>query len=494
MTASHGVNMEARMDHPVIRDSVRDSLGLIDRFPHWGLSPVSALTIGLGTLFVQYDIFNINVSFVQTCQALVDGCTPQTADQHIGLPILLSLIGYAVGALSLGPLADRFGRHKLLIVSMAITGFGSLYSMLSGDYSDFVASRFVTGIGVGADLAIINVYVSEVAPRRLRGGYTGLMFVLASIGSALGIWLGLLLTTPSTPWPDGLPLAQASASFDDGWRWIYGIGAVLALFSLLLRFSLPESPRWLVAHGRVETAEVVIEEMRLRATRRHGLLPPEADAADVAGEQTASTGTVEAVGELFRSRRYLSRLALLSLSWMLAYLTVYAFAGAFTSVLVRLDHTVASAGMVSAVGLVGFIVAALVARSLTDRLDRKWWMLLGAVIAVVGAMLVSYGGTSGWPVFAGALVLFFGQNVWFPAQYALTAESFPTRSRATGYAITDSIGHVGGGVGVFFLVGALDKLPFQGTMLVLVAFLLAGGLVNLSAPRTRNRALEAIST
>lgn len=481
---------------PTVQESATPAgvLALIDRFPRWGLSAVSVLTIGLGMLFVQYDIFNINVSFVQTCSDIVQGCTPQTADQYIGLPIFLSLVGYAVGALTLGTLSDRFGRHRLLIVSMAITGLGSLYSVLSGDYPNFVASRLVTGIGVGADLAIINVYVSEVAPRRLRGRYTGLLFTMASVGAALGIWLGLLLTTSSTPWPDGLPFAQASASFDGGWRWIYAIGAVLALFSLFLRFNLPESPRWLVAHGRVETAGAVVGEMRRLATRRHDLLPPEPMTADVTAEQAEATGTLAAPGQLFRSPTYLGRLALLSLSWMLAYLTVYAFAGAFTSVLVRLNHTPASAGMVSAVGLVGFIVAALVARSLTDRLERRWWMLIGAVIAVVGALLVAYAGSAtGWTVFAGALVLFFGQNVWFPAQYALTAESFPTRSRATGYAITDSIGHVGGGVGVFLLVGALDKLPLEGTMLVLVAFLLVGGLVNLLAPRTGNRTLEAIS-
>ncbi len=408
--------------------------------------------------------------------------------------MLLSLVGYAVGALVLGPLADRFGRHRLLIVSMALTGLGSLYSMLSSDYPHFVASRFVTGIGVGADLAIINVYVSEVAPRRLRGRYTGLMFVMASIGSALGIWLGLLLTTPSAPWPDGLGVAQASASFDDGWRWIYGIGAVLALFSLLLRFALPESPRWLASQGRTEAADAVVGEMRRIATREHDLLPPDPGELEVAAVQTSPTGTRAAVTELLLSRHYLSRLALLSLSWMLAYCTVYAFAGAFTSVLVRLGYTVAAAGMVSAVGLIGFIAAALAARSLTDRLERRWWMLVGAVITVVGALLVAYAGSgSGWTVFLGALILFFGQNVWFPAQYALTAESFPTRSRATGYAITDSIGHVGGGVGVFFLVGALDDLPLRGTMLVLVAFLVAGALVNLRAPRTGNRTLEAIS-
>lgn len=158
-----------------------------------------------------------------------------------------------------------------------------------------------------------------MAPRRLRGRYTGLMFVMASIGSALGIWLGLLLTTPSAPWPDGLAVAQASASFDDGWRWIYGIGAVLALFSLLLRFALPESPRWLVSRGHTAEAEVVVGQMHRLATRQHDLLPPDPAEVDVTTEQTAPTGTRAAVTELLRSRHYLSRLALLSLSWMLAY-------------------------------------------------------------------------------------------------------------------------------------------------------------------------------
>lgn len=93
----------------------------------------------------------------------------------------------------------------------------------------------------------------------------------------------------------------------------------------------------------------------------------------------------------------------------------------------------------------------------------------------------------------GAVVLFFGQNIWVPAQYALTAESFPTRSRTTAYAVADSIGHVGGGLGIFVIGGLLSQLSLQGTMLGLASFLVLGALVNLAAPNTTSRSLEDIS-
>lgn len=462
----------------------------IDRFPRWGLSLLSAFTIGLGMLFIQYDIFNINVSFVQTCLQIVDGCTGSTSDQFIGLPVFVSLLGYGIGALTLGPLSDRYGRHSMLMIAMLVTGLGSLYSMLSMDYAHFVTSRLITGIGVGADLAIINVYISEVSPRRKRGQYTGLLFIMAAFGSALGIWLGLFLTTPMAPWPEGLPFALASESFDGGWRWVYGIGAALAVVSILLRIALPESPRWLTDQGRLEEASAVTARMERLATKKAPLLPE---------EQVAETPLVEpkplkrAVAELFTTGLYRRRLLVVSAAWTFGYLTIYAFSGALTTVLVRQGYTVGEAGTVSAVGLLGFIAAAVVARYVIDRVERRLWMLIGAVIAVVGAILLAAGGGNPATVFAGAIVLFFGQNVWVPAQYALTAESFPTRSRTTAYALADSIGHVGGGLGVFLLVGLLAPLPIMGSMLGLVSFLVLGALVNLLAPKTRNKNLEDIS-
>jgi len=469
------------------------ALDRMDSFPRWGLSPTSALTIGLGMLFVQYDVFNINVSFIQTCTQIVNGCTPATSDRFIGMPILLSLLGYGLGALVLGPLADRFGRHHLLITSMVITGVGSLWSTFSADELQFGLSRLVTGIGIGADLAIINVFVSEIAPRRRRGRYTSLLFFMAALGAASGIWLGLFLTTPMTPWPQGLPVALATDDFTSGWRWVYAIGAVLAAVSLILRIALPESPRWLVMRGRFSEAEQVVHRMQELATKQPTPLPADRAGAPLTASAAGGGAGVGALRELFTSPHHLRRLLVIGTAWLLGYTTLYCFAGAFTSVLVRQSFTPSEAGMVSAVGLLGFIAAALVARSVVDRIERKWWMLLGSAITVVGALVVVVADGRSLAVFVGAAILFFGQNIWVPAQYALTAESFPTRFRTTAYALADSIGHVGAGLGVFFLVQVLSGFSLLGTLLGVVAFLVLGAVVNLLAPPTRGRSLEDIS-
>lgn len=142
---------------------------------------------------------------------------------------------------------------------------------------NFNIARIITGVGIGAVLAIVNTYINEVAPRHSRAKYTTVIFVMSVIGALLGIWLGLILTTPSTPWPMGLPFALASKSF--GWRWMYGLGALLAFISVVLLSKLPESPRWLISQGRMADASAIVSDMELRA-ERHGPLP-EPNLADV---------------------------------------------------------------------------------------------------------------------------------------------------------------------------------------------------------------------
>src|SRR3954452_23742961 len=210
MTAAHTPAGTA-----AVRPSPRDVLARLDRIDTWSLPALFIGVIGLGFLFTFYDIFDINVSFIQTCVALKPGCTPATALEALKTPVVLNLAGYVIGTLLLSPMADRVGRRNMLMVTMALTGLGSLYNALAPDYTQFVIARIVTGIGVGADLAIVNTYVGEVAPRRNRARWISVIFIMSSLGALLGIWLGLFLTTPSAPWPHGLSFAQASPSFTD---------------------------------------------------------------------------------------------------------------------------------------------------------------------------------------------------------------------------------------------------------------------------------------
>jgi MFS family permease len=142
--------------------------------------------IGLGFLFTFYDVFDINVSFIQSCVALKPGCTPENALVAIRVPVALNLAGYVIGTLLLSPLSDKVGRRNMLLVTMMLTGLGSLWNALAPDYTQFVLARVLTGVAVGADLSIVNTYVGEVAPRRNRAKWTSVIFVNSALASPRG--------------------------------------------------------------------------------------------------------------------------------------------------------------------------------------------------------------------------------------------------------------------------------------------------------------------
>ncbi len=466
----------------------RRILGRLERIPVWALPGLFIGVIGIGFLFTFYDIFDINVSFIQTSMSIIPGTTPETAGNYLGAPILLNLVGYVLGTLILSPLSDRIGRRNMLLITMVITGLGSLFTGFVHGYNSFNISRLITGIGVGADLAVVNTYINEVAPSRSRAKYTSLIFIMSALGAFIGVWLGLLLTTPATPFPLGLPFALASAHFAYGWRVMYFIGAFLAIVGILIRTKLPESPRWLISMGREDEAEVVVSEMENFASKRVTLVEP----LELRTMPKRSHGLP--YSQLFRNKLYLRRIVTLLLVWLFSYITVYALAAGLTTIMAGLKYPAPEAGLIVALGSLGFILCAICAYLFGEKLERKTWLIISAVLTIIGGIIIASAGSSFSVAVLGGIVTFFGFNLWIPMSYAWTTENFPTSARASGFALVDGLGHIGAGFGILLIAPNIPALGPLKSMLLIAAFLVIAAIIAQFGVRTKGRSLEDISS
>ena len=459
----------------------------LDRISVWSLPGLFIGIIGVGFLFTFYDIFDINVSFIQTCVQIVPHCSPSSAANYIGLPVLLNLVGYVIGTLVLGPLADRAGRRDLLLVTMVITGAGSVITAVVDNYAWFVVARTITGIGIGADLAIVNTYINEMAPREGRARYTALIFLFSAIGAVLGIWIGLWLTTPATPLPLGLPFAVAGRGFEYGWRVMYLIGGVLALIGVLLRFQLPESPRWLITRGRLDAAAEVIDSMERQASTRVSLPALQGPVIVNLDNETRPYSAV------FADPLYRGRVILLFAMWFVAYITLYSIGAGFTTILASLHYPPPEAGLIAAVGTFGFVLCAVVAFAYGERMERNAWLPISAALTVLGGVIVALAGNQMGLSVIGSIFLFFGFNLWVPIAYSWTTENFPTRARTTGFALVDGVGHLGGGIGVLLIAPLVPRLHPLDAMLLVCGFLVVAAIIAQFGTATRRRLLEEVS-
>jgi putative MFS transporter len=190
---------------------------------------------------------------------------------------------------------------------------------------------------------------------------------------------------------------------------------------------------------------------------------------------------------------YVRRIALLVSVWLIGYVTVYAFASGFTTLLTALGYKPPEAGLIVAVGAFGFLGCAVAAALWSERLDRKLWLPISAAITVIGGVVIAAGGDSRIVAFIGAIIVFFGFNLWVPMTYARSAENFPTRARTTGFAIVDGVGHLGGGIGVLVIAPLIPDMSTLGALMLVSAFLVVAALIGMFGVETRNKRFEDIS-
>jgi MFS family permease len=180
---------------------------------------------------------------------------------QVGLSGTVYIAGAISGALVFGRLTDRYGRKRLFLVTLAVYVLATVATAFSVGFTTFAVCRFFTGMGIGGEYAAINSAIDELIPARVRGfvalGINGSYWV----GTALGALLSSVLLDPRV-------LGHAY-----GWRAAFGLGAVLAVAILLVRRFVPESPRWLLLHGREDEARAIVRDIERRT---HSAAPEEA--------------------------------------------------------------------------------------------------------------------------------------------------------------------------------------------------------------------------
>lgn len=444
-------------------DSVKDVIARINRIPTWSLPSSFLIIIGLGYFFTFYDISDIGLAMPAIAHQF-----QLSANLSLFLALSVGLIGYAIGSYVIGSLADVTGRFRSMILTMGLTALGSFGDALSVNVPMLVIFRFITGLGLGADLNLVSSYISEFAPAKSRGKITVYTFLVGILGQAITPFVALGIVTETGP----------------GWRYLFIIGGIIAVIALALRFELPESPRWLAMKKKdVETARKVLADMEKIAESKVGKLP-EANVADVTLEEDKFP-----TAYLFK-QPYAGRLGILVVMWFLWYIGNYGFLGD-AATLISSSHSVTSSILYMAVGAIGYPIGAIIMVFLSDRFERKYVILGDTVVWFIGMVIFSTSTNAG--LFIGSFLASLALGMYLQVAYTFTAESYPTRARASGFALTDGIGHGGGALGALLLPVIVSTYSFStGFIFIGVTGLLAG-IVALAGPIASQRPLEAVS-
>ena len=413
----------------------------LDRLPwsHWHLMVV----IALGVTWLLDGLEGMLAGSLSGI--LKDPKTLGLTDATLGLSSTIYLIGCVVGALVFGYATDRLGRKKLFSITLILYLSATAATAFSWNLWSFAILRALTGAGIGGEYAAINSAVDELIPARVRGHVDLLINSTFWIGAALGSLASLLLLRPGF-----LPLNL-------GWRLAFGIGAAIGLSVLILRRHVPESPRWLITHGRTDEAEKIVAEIERSVTNDHPEHLPKAEGSIRLHEQkrTPWPDIWNAMANQHRKR------SILAFALMVTQAFFYN-AVLFTYGLVLLRYykiPKESLGLYLIPLAAGNFFGPLLMGRMFDTIGRRkmiagTYILSGVMLAITAWMFKQDMLTATTQEICWSLILFVASSAASSA-YLTVSEVFPLEIRALAIAIFYAFGTLVGGAGGPALFGWL---------------------------------------
>ncbi|MFC4619803.1 sugar porter family MFS transporter [Camelliibacillus cellulosilyticus] len=390
-----------------------------------------------------------------------------------GLVVSALLIGAIAGAGLSGPLSDRWGRRRLVLLIAIIYIIGALAAALSPNAAMLVVSRIIIGLAVGGSTALVPVYLSEMAPTHIRGSLASLNQLMITIGILIAYIVNYLFTSM------------------EGWRLMLGLAVVPAVILLIGIAFMPESPRWLVKQNREKEARAVMSLTR----KKQDIDTEIEEMKEMEKDQETAWSILKA--------RWLRPMLIAGIG-----LAIFQQIIGINAIIYYAPTIFTHAGLANAASILGTlgigivnVLMTLVAIAVIDKLGRKKLMLWGNVGMVVSlvvlACVLAFAGltiSTAWVtvVFLGIFIVFFAAT-WGPAVWVILPELFPLKARGAGTGITTLFLSAGNLVVSLFFPILLDSI---GIVWVFLIFAIIGVFaflfVMVFVPETKGRSLEAI--
>lgn len=401
----------------------------IDRLPSWGLNRSVFFILGFSFFFVFYDVTSFGFALPTLARVL------KISPVAEALPVSVNLFAYVIGSYGLSSAADYVGRRSAIRWALVILALGSLLTTFSWSLTSLTVFRGVTGLGMGALIALVTTLLTEFSPAASRGRNAGSY-------NAIGVGLGL---------GGGGIIAVGLLSLGSiGWHLVFIVGALAVFVLFFIREPwLPESPRWLILHGHADEADRIVDKMEQHCMRVGGTssLP---DISLVPAESAASKyPTVELL-----KGQYLSRTVVVFGFWFVWYIWAYAYLAYGPVIISKLNMHVPNTLLYTALGNLAFPIGAVVTIFFLDKVQRVHVLVACSLATLLGAAALALASDAAMVVI-GSAIISLANLAGVAAGYAYTAEIFPTRARATGMGIGDGLGHAGGAVQPYIILPIL---------------------------------------
>ena len=415
-------------------------LARFDRIPIWPWPRRLLWVVGFGFFFAFFDIVTIGFALPVLIKQF------HVTAEAASWAITSSLIGYIVGSFLDSRLSDRFGRKVGLYVSVSLFAFGSLFSATSPNLGWLIFWRVISGMGIGAEIAAVTTYMGELTPAALRGRYTGWAISAGFLGFAVVPFAALALI-PNYAW---------------GWRALFAIGAIGGIVLLFMRRHMPQSPHWLLHHGRDEEAQATVTQAeKLGAQKLGRTLPPVSESKQDIQEQKGR------LTDLFRPP-YLGRLALFAVIWFCYYIGNYAWLTLAPELLAKHGIPLKNSIAFLSVTGIGFVAGSVIAALVSDRIERKVSTALICLAWTACLLIIGFFPSKGTIMIVGFLAS-TSIGLVIPILYTYTAEIFTTAFRATGVSVTDGLGHLGGAFCGQIVFAVYHPYGFSGAFVAMAA-------------------------